>query len=150
MAKTKKKTAVKKTPKTAAGKVSAGAKTTTLSNEARRTQNWFEELKLSESYVSLLLGAVVVVVLSAVFFIFIKSGALNGSEFSNTKPLTTQTSLQNPRTYTLKEGEGLWDVAVKYFGDGYRWVEIAKANNLTEEQANKLGPGSKIIIPELR
>ena len=115
------------------------------------SQKWLKDLNLNESYVSLFLGAVVVVVLSVVFVMFIKSGSFNGtSELTTTKPLPSETTLQNPNTYTLKEGEGLWDVAVMYYGDGYKWVEIAKANNLTEEQAGKLGPGSKVIVPDLR
>ena len=33
-------------------------------------------------------------------------------------------------TYTVKRGDVLWDIAVRTYGDGYKWVEIAKANNL--------------------
>ena len=32
--------------------------------------------------------------------------------------------------YTVTHGDNLWDIAVRAYGDGYRWVEIAKANNL--------------------
>lgn len=34
-------------------------------------------------------------------------------------------------TYTVVYGDNLWDIAVRAYGDGYRWVEIAKNNNLT-------------------
>ncbi len=33
-------------------------------------------------------------------------------------------------TYTIKKGDNLWDIAVRAYGDGFRWPEIAKANNL--------------------
>ena len=33
-------------------------------------------------------------------------------------------------TYTIKHGDNLWDIAVRAYGDGFRWPDIAKANNL--------------------
>ncbi|MDP3987738.1 MAG: LysM peptidoglycan-binding domain-containing protein [Candidatus Levybacteria bacterium] len=33
-------------------------------------------------------------------------------------------------SYTVKEGDDLWDVAVRAYGDGFQWVKIAQANNL--------------------
>jgi len=34
------------------------------------------------------------------------------------------------KSYVVKEGDFLWDIAVRAYGDGYRWVDIAQANNL--------------------
>lgn len=151
MANVKKKTTASKTTKKSTKALKNSKQIVSAVREAKISPKFLEELKLSESYVSLMLGVVVVLVLSAVFFMFIRGGALdNASDVSESNSIPTQATLQNPRTYTLKDGEGLWDVAVKYYGDGYKWVEIAKANNLTEEQANQLGPGSKIIVPEIK
>lgn len=33
-------------------------------------------------------------------------------------------------TYVIQEGDDLWDIAVRAYGDGYKWTEIAAANNL--------------------
>jgi len=33
-------------------------------------------------------------------------------------------------TYKIVHGDDLWDIAVRAYGDGYRWVDIARANNL--------------------
>ena len=33
-------------------------------------------------------------------------------------------------TYTVAKGDCLWNIAVKAYGDGFKWVEIAKANKL--------------------
>lgn len=33
-------------------------------------------------------------------------------------------------TYTVVRGDNLWNIAVRAYGDGFRWVDIAKANNL--------------------
>ncbi|MCJ7805108.1 LysM peptidoglycan-binding domain-containing protein [Patescibacteria group bacterium] len=33
-------------------------------------------------------------------------------------------------TYTVVHGDNLWNIAVRAYGDGYKWVEIAKENKL--------------------
>ncbi len=33
-------------------------------------------------------------------------------------------------TYKVKEGDNLWTISVRAYADGYKWPEIAKANNL--------------------
>ncbi len=114
-------------------------------------EDWLDELKLNESYISLLLGAVVVLVLSAVFFVFIRESSFEDtSSFPKTQNIPAINQLQPYTTYVLQPGEGLWDVAVRFYGDGYKWIDIAKANNLTEEQANALGPGARLIIPNVK
>ena len=32
--------------------------------------------------------------------------------------------------YMVAEGDHLWNIAVRAYGDGYKWTEIAQANNL--------------------
>jgi nucleoid-associated protein YgaU len=48
-------------------------------------------------------------------------------------------------SYTVVEGDNLWDIAVRKYGDGYRWVDIAKANNLPNPDL--IYPGSKFTLP---
>ncbi len=33
-------------------------------------------------------------------------------------------------SYTVVRGDSLWDIAVRAYGDGYRWTDIARVNNL--------------------
>lgn len=35
-------------------------------------------------------------------------------------------------TYVIKHGDDLWDIAVRAYGDGYKWTQIAAANNLSD------------------
>jgi nucleoid-associated protein YgaU len=55
-----------------------------------------------------------------------------------------QTVSEN-NTYTVVHGDNLWKVAVKTYGDGYKWVEIAKANNLTNP--NVIHAGNVLTLP---
>jgi nucleoid-associated protein YgaU len=48
-------------------------------------------------------------------------------------------------SYTVVEGDNLWDIAVRRYGDGYRWVDIAKANSLSNPDL--IYPGSKFALP---
>ena len=48
-------------------------------------------------------------------------------------------------TYTVVEGDSLWDIAVRSYGDGYQWVKIAKANNLANPDL--IYPGNVFKIP---
>lgn len=46
-------------------------------------------------------------------------------------PVTGEHAIKG-NTYTVQAGDTLWDIAVRAYADGYRWNDIAKANNLSE------------------
>ncbi|HVZ67749.1 MAG TPA: LysM peptidoglycan-binding domain-containing protein [Patescibacteria group bacterium] len=48
-------------------------------------------------------------------------------------------------SYTVVRGDNLWDIAVRAYGDGYKWTEIAKANNLANPRI--IHSGNKFILP---
>lgn len=47
--------------------------------------------------------------------------------------------------HTVVKGDTLWAIAKKYYGDGNRYSEIAKANNIAN--ANIISIGQKLLIP---
>jgi len=50
--------------------------------------------------------------------------------------------------YVVKEGDGLWQVAVKVYGDGYQWTKILEANkDKIGGNVEKLEVGVELIIP---
>jgi nucleoid-associated protein YgaU len=47
--------------------------------------------------------------------------------------------------YTIKIGDYLWKIALEAYGDGYAWVKIAQANQLTNPDL--IHPGNVLVIP---
>ena len=85
-----------------------------------------KSFKLNESGVSMVLGAVVIVVvgvLIANYFKDRKLGSLPAGDENKTEATVSQ-------TYLVAKGDNLWRIAEKVSGSGYNWVEIAKENNL--------------------
>lgn len=57
----------------------------------------------------------------------------------------TTAVVANDTTYTVVHGDNLWDIAVKEYGDGYKWTDIAKANKLTNPSI--IHAGNHLTIP---
>lgn len=81
---------------------------------------------------------------------------------SQTKVQTSKTRPSNSakkRTYTIKNGDCLWNIAKKYYGDGAKHTKIYNANKSTLNKAakkygysdcrngNLIFPGTTIMIP---
>jgi len=88
------------------------------------------------------------------------SGSPSGGEFDKTsdeskkkygKGGTTKAKLDakkkgtSSKSYSVKKGDTLWDLAVKYYGDGTQWKKIARANGVKDPK--KLQIGTKLKIP---
>lgn len=48
-------------------------------------------------------------------------------------------------TYTVVAGDNLWGIALRAYGDGYQWIKIAKANNLSDP--NFIHAGNTLKLP---
>jgi len=48
-------------------------------------------------------------------------------------------------TYEVVRGDNLWNIAVRAYGDGYKWVQIARENNL--KNPNLIHAGNIFTIP---
>ena len=55
------------------------------------------------------------------------------------------TPLNSGRYHTVVKGDTLWAIAQRYYGNGSRYPEIAKANNISNP--NVINVGQKLLIP---
>lgn len=51
------------------------------------------------------------------------------------------------RTHTVKSGDCLWNIAVKYYGNGSRYTDIFNANRDKINNPNLIYPGQVLVIP---
>jgi nucleoid-associated protein YgaU len=47
--------------------------------------------------------------------------------------------------HVVQRGETLWSIAVRYYGDGQRWRDIARVNDLAD--GNRLAAGQRLRLP---
>jgi hypothetical protein len=51
------------------------------------------------------------------------------------------------QTYTVQEGDSLWAIAERFYGDGNQWSRIAEANSEQVPDPNVIHPGQVLTIP---
>ena len=49
-----------------------------------------------------------------------------------------------PKTYTVKPGDTLWDIACRFYGDGTAWRTLAANNNIADPK--KLAVGKVLVL----
>lgn len=134
-------------PRKASSKKTA-KKTATRPVESRTYIERLEsEVQNNQSRLSLILGALIVLVVGILVFNYFNrpKPEVGPSQQTNQQADVSPDNL--PGKYTVKEGDTLFSVAEKYYNDGYKYTEIAKANNL--EDVNQLTAGQVLDIPKL-
>ncbi len=108
-----------------------------------------EETQSKQSKLSMVLGALIILVAGVlVFNYFNKSKQDLGPAQQTTKEEQIDASPENlPGNYIVKEGNTLFTIAEKYYQDGYKYNELVKANNLSDE--NSIEVGQVLQIPKL-
>ncbi|HCB22738.1 hypothetical protein A3B42_01270 [Candidatus Daviesbacteria bacterium RIFCSPLOWO2_01_FULL_38_10] len=108
-----------------------------------------EETQSKQSKLSMVLGALIILVAGVlVFNYFNKSKQDLGPAQQTTQEEQTDVSVENlPGNYTVKERDTLFLIAEKYYQDGYKYSELVKENNLTNE--NTIEVGQVLQIPKL-
>lgn len=73
-------------------------------------------------------------------------------DVSPKEPTSTSDTLESEKgpaitgnSYTVVKGDSLWKIAVSAYGDGYRWTDIAEANNL--DNPNVIHSGNVLVLP---
>ena len=103
-------------------------------------------IKLNESLISMILGAIVIVIVGILVVNYFRR-----TDTGTIIPGTTEEGFENQEpqiggTYIIKEGDTLWSIAESSYGSGYKWVDIADANNLS---TSDIEVGQEITIPDV-
>jgi len=103
----------------------------------------------SESYISMILGFLVIVVVGVLIFNFFQAQKgedveKEGEVITGEETTAGEGIVPLPTTHKTAEGEDLWLIAEKYFESGYNWVDIAEANNLSDPDYLEVGQELKI------
>lgn len=106
--------------------------------------------KSTEEVISMFLGLVIVVVVVGLIFNFFQSKKGNIDIPGSSNIEISQSDISGSiygGEYIVVKGDNLWKIAEKKYNDGYKWVEIAKENNL--KNPGMLAVGDKLVLPEL-
>lgn len=60
----------------------------------------------------------------------------------------TREPIKTTRFHIVRKGETLSAIAQQYYGAADKWQKIVTANDKTVKNANKIAPGTKLIIPD--
>ncbi len=80
--------------------------------------------------------------LTLTFLEFVKAGKI---KFKKKKKKGGDGGGGKPKKHTVKQGETLYDIAKKYYGDRDKWKKIAERNDLRGPRS--IEPGDVLIIP---
>jgi putative chitinase len=105
-----------------------------------------DRFRSADSFVSLALGLAVVLLIGMLVYNYVGAKKSTTQKAAEEKAAQEQAAMTLPATYTVAAGDTLWSIAAKYYKSGYNWVDIAKANNLTD--ADRVEAGQSLTIPE--
>jgi len=104
--------------------------------------------KFTESYTSLVLGAITVLIAGILIVSFAKINRITQTSSTADTPKTWDQIFKDSNTsstYTVRPGDDLWTISENVYNDGFKWVEIAKLNRL--ENPGLIYAGDKLTIP---
>lgn len=110
------------------------------------------EIKSNQSKLSMVLGALIILVVGILIYNYFNKnkpslGPAQQTENSQEQQPQDVTPDKLPGKYTVKDEDTLFKIAEKYYQDGDKFNEIAKANNLAD--VNTIEKGQVLEIPKL-
>lgn len=113
------------------------------------------ELESNQSYLSLVLGLLIVLVVGVLVFNYIKKAQLNlgpaqqttDTQDSSSQPAKDVEASSLPGKYTVKKDDTLYNIALAYYKDGFKFDQIAEVNKLADP--NFIEVGQVLEIPKI-
>jgi len=81
--------------------------------------------------------------------LYVVTTSSQSAKVASTK-VQTSTSNASPKStgsYVVQQGDTLWAIAKKYYGDGSKYTKIYEANKNIIKNPNLIYPGQKLVIP---
>jgi len=124
-------------------------------SEKESKLNLSQKIKESETAISMSLGIIVLVLVGALIYRYFrninvnkKSGVEETPEkIEESQTVATPEEKNLPLKYLVQEGDTLWKISEKFYGYGYNWVDIAKANKI--QNPNQIEKGEELEIPDV-
>ena len=117
--------------------------------ESGENNSYFDKLAVearsNQSRISMVLGVLIVLVLGILVFNYFNKPGDNLGPAQTIKQEEDVSPDNLPGKYTVKEGDTLFLIAEKYYGDGYKYDMVAKENNLTS--VDQIDKGQVLQIP---
>ncbi len=101
----------------------------------------------TDSYVSLILGLAVVLVIGVTVINYLKSKGVSLPAIPVIKQEEINDKVTLPTDHTVAEGETLWTISEKYYQSGYNWVDVQQANTLANPDYIEVG--QVLTIPDV-
>ena len=77
----------------------------------------------------------------------LKVSSTNTTQEKTSNVPSSSTADSAKRTYTVKKGDSLWNIAKKYYGDGSQYKKIYDANTSKIANPNLIYVGQVLVIP---
>lgn len=118
-------------------------------DEPSMFQRLQSQIQLDQSYLSLALGLVIVLIAGFLVFNYFKGNkATLGPAQQTADQNQADVKPENlPGKYTVKEDDTLFSIAEKYYNDGYKYTEISSVNSIIDP--NNILVGQVLEIPKL-
>lgn len=121
----------------------------TSQKEQSLLQRLQDELQLNQSYLSLILGILIIIVAGILVFNYLKTNQALGPSQQTESPLPKEAQKDVepdnlPGEYNAKEGDTLFKIAQFYYKNGDKFDKIAEANKLTNPDYIEIGQVLKI------
>lgn len=105
------------------------------------------QVQSNQSKLSMILGALIILVVGILVFNFFNRGKADLGPAQQTAVEEDVAPQSLPGNYTVKEGDTLFAISEKYYGDGYKYIDVAQANNLTNP--DQIETGQVLKMPKL-